>query len=67
MNISELQAELGRNGISIPQLAKIVGISKKAMYERFKGETQFKQNEILTIKKELNLTDERLMAIFFAS
>lgn len=66
MNIKELSAELGRQGITIPKLAKLVGIGKKAMYERFKGESQFKQNEILIIKKVLKLSDDRLMEIFFS-
>lgn len=66
MNINELNSELGRKGITIPKLAELVGIGKKAMYERFKGEAQFKQNEILIIKKVLKLSDDRLMEIFFS-
>ncbi|MBQ8228594.1 MAG: hypothetical protein IJZ88_06225 [Clostridia bacterium] len=66
MNFDELNSELGRFGISIPRLAEIVGIGKKAMYERFKGESQFKQGEILIIKKTLKLSDSRLVEIFFS-
>lgn len=67
MDFEELNAEMGRNRLTIPKLAKKVGIGKKAMYERFRGETQFKQSEILAIKKALHLTDEKVMAIFFAN
>ena len=66
MNIEELNAEMGRKGISIPKLAELVGIGKKAMYKRFYGEAQFKQNELLVIKKVLNLSDNRMAEIFFS-
>ncbi len=65
MNLKELNAEIGRQQISIPQLAQMVGIGKKAMYERFKGQAQFKQNEILAIKKILHLDNDKVMFIFF--
>lgn len=67
MNYEELNAEMGRNKISIPQLAKVVGISSKSMYERFNGERQFKQSEILSIKEALHLSDDKVMLIFFTS
>lgn len=65
MDISELRAELGRKEVSIPKLAKAIGIGKKAMYQRFDGIVQFKQNEITAIKNYLGLSEERVIAIFF--
>ena len=65
MDISELRAELGRKKVSIPKLAKAIGIGKKAMYQRFDGIVQFKQNEITAIKNYLELSEERVIAIFF--
>ncbi|MEF2919621.1 MAG: hypothetical protein U0O22_04030 [Acutalibacteraceae bacterium] len=65
MNFDELNAEMGRSRYTIPKLAKEVGISNQAMYERFKGETQFKQGEIVIIKRLLNLSDKRIIEIFF--
>ena len=66
MNIAELNAEMGRNNMSIPKLALELGLSKKTLYSRFKGETTFKQEEIAVISKVLNLSRERIYEIFFA-
>lgn len=67
MNYKELKAELVRNDLSIPEFAKRLGLSKKAMYERFNGKVPFKQNEIFKAKSLLNLSDDRIISIFFAS
>lgn len=66
VNSRELCAELARNRLSIPKAADAIGIGKKAFYAKIKGDSQFKQNEILMLKKLLNLTDERVVYIFFA-
>lgn len=66
MNGNELRAELARNNLSIPKAADAIGIGKKAFYSKIDGETQFKQDEIKRLKKLLNLSDERVSAIFFA-
>lgn len=66
MNSNELSAELARNKLSIPKAADAIGIGKKAFYAKMNGESQFKQNEILKLKKLLNLSDERVGSIFFA-
>ena len=62
----ELQAEIAKKGLSIPRLAEMIGISKKAFYEKLSGKTEFKRNEILSIKETLGISDERLLEIFFA-
>ena len=62
----ELQAEIAKKGLSIPRLAEKIGISKKAFYEKLSGKTEFKRNEILSIKETLGISDERLLEIFFA-
>ncbi len=66
MNISELNAELARKNISIPELAKLMGVSKKLIYSRFKGETSFKHDEICKIVNILSLSQEKMMLIFFS-
>lgn len=66
MNANELSAELARNKLSVPKAADAIGIGKKAFYSKMKGETEFKQSEISGLKKLLNLSDERVSAIFFA-
>lgn len=66
MNSNELNAELARNNLSIPKAAEAIGIGKKAFYAKMNGESQFKQTEIMRLKKLLKLSDDRVGAIFFA-
>ena len=66
MNSNELSAELARNKLSIPKAADAIGIGKKAFYAKMNGESEFKQTEIMKLKKLLNLSDERVSSIFFA-
>lgn len=65
MNISELRAAMARKNINIPRLAELVGISKKTMYSRFSGETDFTQPEISTIAEILELKENDIIVIFF--
>ena len=55
MNTDDLNAEIARNGLTKPQLAKKIGVSKKCLYSRLKGETSFKQEEIQKIASILGL------------
>lgn len=66
MNVMELNVELSRHNLSIPKLADKIGISKKAMYQKFKGETQFTLPEIREICQTLNLQGDRILEIFFS-
>lgn len=66
LNINDLNAEIARCSLSIPKLAELIGMDKKTLYSRIKGETAFKQPEIALISKVLNLSSEKILAIFFA-
>ena len=66
MNFNELNAEIARNGLSIPKLASLIGISKKAMYARMRGNVDFSQSEIVKISDVLHLNNDRILSIFFA-
>lgn len=66
MNMDDLNAEIARHGYTKPQLAKRMGISKKRLYSRLNGDTTFKQEEIQDIAKILELSEEKIMSIFFA-
>lgn len=66
MNIDDLNAEIARKGFTKPQLAERLGVSKKCLYSRLKGETSFKQEEIQKIASILGLDEEKIMNIFFA-
>lgn len=64
MNINDLNAEIARCGLTIPKLAELIGLDKKTLYSRMKGETAFKQPEIANISKVLKLTQEKILDIF---
>ena len=66
MNITELKAEMARQNISIPRLAKLIGIGKKTLYSRFETSSDFKQWEISAIAKVLKLSSDDILKIFFA-
>lgn len=66
MNERELRAAIARNGLSAPKLAQKIGINKKTIYKKMRGETQFTQREICAISESLNLSAEEMLAIFFA-
>lgn len=65
MNIDNLNAEIARCRLSIPALAEKIGMSKKTLYSRMRGETSFTQKEIAAISGVLNLSDEQILNIFF--
>ena len=67
MNYDDLNAEIARCGLSIPKLADKIGIGKKALYSRMRGETSFNQAEIAKISKVLNLDGNKILSIFFNS
>ena len=64
MNTDDLNAEIARQGLTKPQLAQKMGISKKRLYSRLKGETTFKQEEIQKIASILQLDNDKIMSIF---
>ena len=67
MKYNELKAEIVKCGFTIPKIADKIGIGKKAFYQKMRGETQFKQNEIRELKSVLSLSDERVVELFFCS
>ena len=66
MNIFDLKAEIARRDLTIPKLAKLIGMDKKTLYSRINGETTFKQTEIAKISQVLELSEDMIMSIFFA-
>lgn len=66
MNMAELKAAMARKNISAPQLADLLKISKKTIYSRFSGETDFSLSEIRKIAVILELSNDDIMVIFFA-
>lgn len=65
MDYNELNSEFAKKGLTIPRVAVMIGIGKKALYQKMRGETQFKQNEIRDLKNILTLSDDRVIELFF--
>ncbi|WP_293969247.1 helix-turn-helix transcriptional regulator [uncultured Ruminococcus sp.] len=65
MNSNELKAEIVRNNLTIPKLAKLINVNKTTLYSRISGKTPFTQKEITAIAKILNLSKEKIFFIFF--
>ena len=49
-----LMAELARKGITLTELAKILGISRQSLYEKLKGKIRLGLEELNAIKAVLN-------------
>ena len=67
LNFNDLNAEIARCGYTIPELASAIGISKKTMYSRMRGETDFSQGEIQKLAEVLKLDGDKILSIFFTS
>lgn len=65
MNTIELKVEMTRNGISIPDLARRIGVSPKTMYQKISGKVQFTRLEIVAICEELKIDNGRMLQVFF--
>lgn len=64
MDKALLKYEMSKNGISIGELCKIIGVSRSAFYRKCNGKSDFTQSEIQAIVDLLHL--ESPVAIFFA-
>ena len=51
---------------STGELAKMLGITREALYNKIRNETEFKASEISRVAKVLNLTQREINEIFFA-
>ena len=65
MNTAEMRAAIARAGKTYRGLAKSLGISEQAFYNKLNGESDFKASEIKVLRGELNLTSEEINYIFF--
>ena len=60
-----LKMEMIKREVSVPKLAEKIGISKKTLYSRMRGDTSFTQSEIVKISNVLSLDNEQMLSIFF--
>ena len=67
MNTNELRAELVRNNLTIEQLAVKLGMSRSSLSRKLSGNTTFTHPEMVKLKEVLNLSDEKMVIIFFTT
>ncbi len=53
MGYANLRAEMARQGITVKQLAKLLGVSLKTASNRLSGKTEFTLSEALEINEKL--------------
>ncbi len=65
MNSRKLMAKRVEKGLTIQDMANILGISKNAYWFKEKGRTSFKREELKKVIKTLNLSKDDFIEIFF--
>ena len=66
-NTRLLRDRIKAAGYMIKFVAKTLNLSKQGFTNKMYGRTEFTQNEIMELKKLLNLTNEEVELIFFSS
>lgn len=65
MNADLLKARLGEKQIKQKELAELIGVSRRTLYGRLHGETEFTVGEILELIECLDLGKRDILNIFF--
>lgn len=65
VKVNLLEARMKEVEVKYDDLAKYLGMSYQSLHKRVKGKVDFRLNEILLIKKFLNLGYKQLDIIFF--
>lgn len=66
MNLSYLNDRIELSRIPITAIAEGLGISRQSLYNKMKGERDFKTTEVTKLCELLRLTAEEKRIIFFA-
>ncbi len=53
-------------GVTVKDIAQVIGINETTLYRKIKGITDFSRNEMSIIKTFLNLNSDEFEKIFFA-
>lgn len=65
-NKNKLKAKFTENGLTIEQVAQILGINPATLHRKLAGESEFTRNEIAMLKNSLQISLDEINAIFFA-
>ena len=64
MNRTELRAEMARKGVTARAIAREMGISEQAFYNKMAQISEFKESEIRVLIRMLDLTPDQINLIF---
>lgn len=67
VNIKMLQEEIDRQGITVDNIAKTLGIDRSSWYRKKENPAKLKIGEVETLKKMLGLSDEKAIQIFLSN
>lgn len=65
IKVNLLEARMKEKEVKYDDLAKVLNMSYQSLHKRVKGKVDFRLNEIVQIKKFLNLEKEQIDIIFF--
>lgn len=67
INTKLLERKISDSGMTMVSLAEKTGILRESLYNKLKGNTEFKASEISSLSKVLRLSTRERDAIFFDS
>ena len=67
INTKLLEKKISDSGMTMVSLAEKTGILRESLYNKLKGNTEFKASEISSLSKVLRLSTRERDAIFFGS
>lgn len=65
MDRALLEYILKKKGYNFTNMAEVLGIKKPSMSYRLNGKVQFSREEIITVAKWLELTEQEVIDVFF--
>jgi len=66
MLVNEFKAEVVRNGMTLEEVSKAIGINRSTMSRRFNEPGEFTLSEIQKIRGILRLDGDQVLRIFFS-
>lgn len=67
INTKLMEKKISDSGMTMVSLAEKTGILRESLYNKLKGNTEFKASEISSLSKVLRLSTRERDAIFFDS
>lgn len=66
MNVNKLRGKIVERGLNVGELAERIGMDRATLYRKMKDQS-FSVREARLLSKELDLTSDEVMAIFFTN